>query len=151
MFSKVMFILKLYGSRWYFGINFLTPSCHFSDFLQYHCIVYRIMGIFPPGKGAMILTKHCRNRFIVFLSKVLRNEKTCITFISSIYLFFCQTSYAGNLSVHIVCMGRPVARNAASCLRPTGCPRRMGMNESTDIRKSLIQFQMNGCIWGRKV
>ena len=148
MFSVIMLVLQFLGSRLYLRVDGLAAGCHLGNFLQNDCIVDCFVSVFAPGKGSMVLAQDCRNRFIVPVLEIFRNEKARVLLIRPVNLLFCQASDAGNLPLHIICMGGAVAGNASSRLCPACSPGRMCMYDSADVWKCLVQLNMCGCIGG---
>ena len=109
------------------------------------------MAVFSPCKRTVILTKYCWNCLIVLVLEIICNQNTCILLIGSIDLFLCETSHTGNFSVHIVCMGSSIAGNASSGLSPACGPWRVGVYNTADFWKSLIQFNMGRSVRRRVV
>ena len=142
--SVIVLILQFLRRRLNAGIDRLRPVCHLRHFFQNDSIVHRIMGIFAPGKRTVVLAQHCRNRhnILAHLLKFAYDQKPSILLISLCDFLFRQAAQAGYFAINIIRMGRPVAGNISSRLRPARRIGRMRMHDAANLRISLIQFQM---------
>ena len=76
---------------------------------------------------------------------------TGVLLIRALDLFLRQAAHAGNLSVHVVCMGRPIAGNPSARLCPAGSVGGMGVYDTSNLRKRLVELQMRRRIRRRLV
>ena len=146
MLPVIMLILQFLGCRFYMRIDQLTTTRHLSNFFKHNRIMYSFMSILTPGKGSMILAEHSRYSFIIKLFEMICDQNTCVFFISFIDFFFCQVTYTWNLSINIICMCCTIAWNGSAGLSPAGCPLRMCVHDSSNIREFIIQNHMSGSI-----
>ena len=68
VFSVVMFVLQLLRRRLVVRIDHLTPGSHLGHLLKNDCVVHGLVGVFSPGKGAVILAEYRRHCFVIFLA-----------------------------------------------------------------------------------
>ena len=101
-----------------------------------------LMCILAPGKWSVVLAKNRRRCDIVdaLSLKLISDQDSCVEFVSLIDLLLSQVADTWNVFVNIVCMGRTVARDISSCLRPRCRPGRVGMHDTANIRETVVKY-----------
>ena len=148
-----MLILDAIRRRLHIRVNCLRIARHLGHLFQDNRIVHRLCRILSPGKGAMVLAEYCRrvNRVDASCLEGLNDDHPGVLLVSLVNLFLSQISGTWNRSEEIVRMCGSVQRNISARLCPSHSFRRMGMNDSADIRIFLVQLQMGSCVRGRLV
>ena len=110
------------------------------------------MCILAPGKWSVVLAKNRRRCDIVdaLSLKLISDQDSCVEFVCLIDLLLSQVADTWNVFVNIVCMGRTVARDISSCLRPRCRPGRVGMHDTANIRETVVKYHVGRRI-GRRV
>ena len=142
MFTVKMFFdqQRIHGCLW---VDIERNECHFRDLFQDNSIVNSIVWVFSPRKRAMIFNQYARCVHIVDLIfiELFYNDHACIQFIF-IHLLFYHIVSAGDSIMEIICVCRTDVRNVAACLCPCCGIGRVSMDNTSDLGKVSIEFQM---------
>ena len=98
----------------------------------------------------MVAADHARNIDRVPALECFDDDLAGILLIGFLDLFRGQVPGARYGTIEIIRMGGSLQGNIMACLRPAGGKCGMGMYNTADLRKCLVQFQMSGGI-GRRI
>ena len=149
MLAHEMLILHTLGSRSCLGIDEFRHEIHPGNLLQHNGIVDSLSRVLPPCKGTMVFTKHSRNVNRVLALEGLNDDPSSIHLVAFLDFLCRQISGAGNLTVKIVRMGGAVTGKGPARLCPGRCMRGMGMDNTANLLKRIVQLHMGGCVGGR--
>lgn len=103
------------------------------------------------GAGRPMLTvyKNCRNCHGVDILKGLDNHITGLFFVFTADFIIRHGASTGDLAVEIIALSCSHRRNSHTCLCKCRSPTAVGMDNSAQRRKCLVQRHMGRCIGGR--
>lgn len=129
-------------------INAAGNPRHARHLFHHHRVVYRLVGVFAPGKWPVLIDDDPRGMQRIGLTQRFDNHLPGVQLVGLVHLLCAKRPGAGNIAEEVVRMGGAERRDRQPRLRPGGGVRRMGMHHPAKVGITAIERQMGGGIRG---
>jgi len=148
VFAEVVAVKKLGGDLGEVGGEHEVMPGHKGYLFQNHGVVDSLVRGGTPGEGAVAADENAGDGVFIFVGEGLDDDRSGLFFVGAVDLLGGHFTGAGHGAVEGVRMGGAENGNVKAALCHGCCPAAVGVDNSSDMGKGLVELKVGGCVAG---